>query len=382
MSRHRRFGLAPLLLAGGTGALVVATAMSPAKARVAADQTWPPFVLVAGLLLIGVVAQSDGLFELLGGAAGRSRSHPAVLLVGLLGVAAIVTVTLNLDTSVAFMTPVLVLAARNRGADEEAFLYGTLLMSNAASLLLPGSNLTNLLVLAREHVAGAVFAARMLPAWLAAVAVTATFLVVVYRHRLRPVGRRPGPDAVRVRLGWSTPAILVAVVLVLVLHSPAVAVVVVGGTVAAEAVLRRSLPAREVWAAVDPLSLAGVFGLAVALGTLARVWSGPAHLMAHAGGVETAAIGAVASVLVNNLPAAVLLASRAPAHPRALLLGLNLGPNLAVTGSLSALIWYRAAKTVNARPSARHLSRIGIVVVPLSIAASAIALRLFAPARL
>jgi arsenical pump membrane protein len=87
-------------------------------------------------------------------------------------------------------------------------------------------------------------------------------------------------------------------------------------------------------------------------------------------------------VLVNNLPAAVLLASHQPAHPRALLLGLNLGPNLAVTGSLSALIWFRAARTLEARPSAARLTRLGIALVPLSIAASAVALKLFAPARL
>lgn len=368
MSRLPRLGLPQLLLLGGGSALIAAVAVSPAKSRQAANQTWPPFVLVAGLLLIGVVANRDGLFDALGGAASRFRAHPAVLLVGLLGVVAAVTVVLNLDTSVAFLTPVLILAARNRGLDEEPFLYGTLLMSNAASLLLPGSNLTNLLVLAHEHVAGAVLAARMLPAWVAAVAVTAAFVVVVYRRRLHAVG--PDPDRVtgRGRLGLSTPAVVIAVVLVLVLHSPAVAVLVVGGAVAAQAVAHRSLSAGEVWKAVDPASLAGVFALAVALGTVARAWSGPALLMAHANGAETSLVGAVASVLVNNLPAAVLLASRLPAHPRALLLGLNLGPNLAVTGSISALIWFRAARTLNARPSAGRLSRLGVALVPLSIA--------------
>ncbi len=58
---------------------------------------------------------------------------------------AVVTVFLNLDTSVAFLTPVLVHLARRRGAGELRFLYGCVFMSNAASLLLPGSNLTNLL---------------------------------------------------------------------------------------------------------------------------------------------------------------------------------------------------------------------------------------------
>ena len=77
---------------------------------------------------------------------------------------------------------------------------------------------------------------------------------------------------------------------------------------------------------------------------------------------------------VNNLPAAVLLAPHRPAHPEGLLLGLNLGPNLAVTGSLSALLWYQAARRVGARPWARTYSRIGLV--PLSIAAALAALAL------
>jgi arsenical pump membrane protein len=94
--------------------------------------------------------------------------------------------------------------------------------------------------------------------------------------------------------------------------------------------------------------------------------------------VETAVLGVMGAVLLNNLPAAVLLASRPVLHPRALLLGLNLGPNLAVTGSLSALIWFRAARTVGAQPSAAQLSRLGVMLVPLSIAAAGAAFLLFA----
>jgi arsenical pump membrane protein len=87
-------------------------------------------------------------------------------------------------------------------------------------------------------------------------------------------------------------------------------------------------------------------------------------------------------VLVNNLPASVLLAPSLPTHPRALLLGLNLGPNLAVTGSLSAFLWLRVARRLGARPSALRYSRLGLVAVPVSLAASLAALWLVAPGRL
>ena len=76
------------------------------------------------------------------------------------------------------------------------------------------------------------------------------------------------------------------------------------------------------------------------------------------------------SVLVNNLPAASLLAARTPGHPFALLIGLNLGPNLFVTGSLAWLLWLRAARDTGAQPSVARASRIGAVAVPLSMAAA------------
>src|SRR5579863_7635584 len=131
-----------------------------------ARQTWPPFVLVAGLLLIGAVAAADGLFEALGARLARTRLGPRGLLMALLALVAVVTAVLNLDTSVVFLTPVLVHAARQRGLDERPFLYGSVFMANSASLLLPGSNLTNLLVLRDHPQTGAAFALHMLPAWI------------------------------------------------------------------------------------------------------------------------------------------------------------------------------------------------------------------------
>jgi arsenical pump membrane protein len=84
----------------------------------------------------------------------------------------------------------------------------------------------------------------------------------------------------------------------------------------------------------------------------------------------TAVFSAVTSVLVNNLPAASLLAAHTPTHPFALLIGLNLGPNLFVTGSLAWMLWWRAATMAGARPSIARAGRIGAVAVPLSMAAA------------
>ena len=127
----------------------------------------------------------------------------------------------------------------------------------------------------------------------------------------------------------------------------------------------------DVWRVLGLPSLAAAFVLTVALGTLARHWDGPAELIAGASGPETAGLAAISTVLVNNLPAAALYSAHAVDHSRMLLLGLNVGPNLAVTGALSALLWFRAAREVDARPSLLEFSRRGI---PLALAAMAAAI--------
>lgn len=321
-----------------------------------AEQAWPPFVLVAGLLLIGSVAAADGLFEALGTRLARAHLGPRGLLLTLLALVAVVTAVLNLDTSVVFLTPVLVHAARTRALDERPFLYGSVFMANSASLLLPGSNLTNLLVLGSDPENGLAFATEMLPAWLTACTITALFLTAVFRLEN---SRQTQPDVPPLRLRLGAAATVAAAVLILTLPNPAIAILALGLAVTAARRRRPQLDAR---------ALALLFALTVTLGSVARSWHGPAKLLNASGAWAAAAIGATASVLINNLPAAVVLSARPTAHPLALLLGLDLGPNLAVTGSLAALLWLQAARTVDAPASITTYSRLGALLVPATIA--------------
>jgi arsenical pump membrane protein len=314
------------------------------------------------------VAAEDGLFEAAGAAISCVPGGTWALYALLLALVAVVTAGLNLDTSVWFLTPVLVHAARVRQVDERAFLYGAVFMSNSASLLLPGSNLTNLLVLSREHVSGTTFAMRIWPAWLAAIGVCA--LVVALAFGLGDDGRSDG-DRPPWHIGLGVIGVVAAGALVLALRRPALPLLAVGLALVA---LRRS-PWREVLEAVGPLVLASLFVLAVALGTVARSWAWPDDPANDHGRWATAVVAAVGSVLVNNLPASVLLSAHVPLHPRSLLVGLDLGPNLFVTGSLSAFLWWRAARSVGARPSVVTYARVGTVLAPLSILASLAALR-------
>lgn len=289
-----------------------------------------------------------------------------------------VTAVLNLDTAVFFLTPVLLHLARARGSNELPYLYGAVFMSNASSLFLPGSNLTNLIVLHSEHVTGAAFLSRTWPAAITAAAVTAGLLVFVFRRELRETDRGSALEPAAARLAVGAIAVSVSAALVLALRSPALPVLAVGLIAAGLSRVSRA----RLLAAVDVRVLAGLFALAVALGSLGRWWRGPAMLLDSLDRWQTAGAGALAAIGMNNLPAAVLLTPDPAPHARALLIGLNLGPNLAVTGSLSALLWLRVARSLGAQPSVRRYSRLGLLIAPLSLAAAVGTLWLVAPGNL
>ncbi|HEX3334603.1 MAG TPA: SLC13 family permease [Acidimicrobiales bacterium] len=361
-----------LAAAGGSAAIVAALAV-PGDARAAAAQDWPAFVLVAGLLLVGLVAAGDGLFEAGGHLLARLAPNGLVLYAGSALLVVVTTTLLNLDTSVTFLTPVLVAAAHRRGEGVAPLLYACLLLSNAGSLLLPGSNLTNVIVLGHLHLSGRAFFDHMALAGVAAALVTALVVGAVYHRTLRAT-IRPVPEPVRPVLGVGLVAVVAVTVLVVTLRSPALPVALVGVV----AVLLRSRragagPGDAVGVLGVPV-LVGLFGLAVALGALGRAWSGPETLLAHLDTWGTAVVAALASVLVNNLPAASLLAAHRPPHPFSLLLGLNVGPNLFVTGSLAWVLWLRTARAAGTEPDLRRAVTLGLVSAPLALAAAVLAL--------
>jgi arsenical pump membrane protein len=235
-------------------------------------------------------------------------------------------------------------------------------MANAASLLLPGSNLTNLLVLHDNPQNGAAFCR----ADAARLAHRLHDHRRVHHLRFRPEDNRAEPgDAPPLQPAIGAIATLAAALLVVALPNPALPVLAIG---LAATGLRRMRPR------LDTSSLALLFTLTSPLApspasgtsrptfsTEPEPWPPPASVQRHQSSS-------------NNLPAAVLLSAQPPTHPDALLLGLNLGPNLAVTGSLSAVLWLQAARDAGARASIATYTRLGLTLVPLSLAATVAAL--------
>jgi arsenical pump membrane protein len=358
-----------ILATVGAVAFVVAGLLSHADARAAASQVWAPFVLVAGLLLVGLVADQDGLFAAAGHWLATAAPNGVALFAGAAATIAVVTALLNLDTSVVFLTPVLVYAARSRGEGEAPLLIGCLLLSNAGSLLLPGSNLTNLIVLGHLHLSGGQFFGHTALPWIASAVVTAV-VIGLFEHRSLRTSRRVSEEPPSVAIGLGVVAVLGVTALVLVLRAPALPVFGVGLVVVAIRLVARREQLSRVGEVLSIPILIGLFGIAVALGTLGRAWSGPQSLLSHLDPVGTAIVGAGSSVLFNNLPAAALLASRVPPHPFALLVGLNIGPNLFMTGSLAWILWWRIARASGSKPPIGRAIAIGLVTVPLAMAAA------------
>src|SRR5262249_9221829 len=159
---------------------------------------------------------------------------------------------------------------------------------------------------------------------------------LVFRFRARAPEHTPPPP---VRLGAGAVGVVLAGGLVLALRDPALPVLALGLGVTAWRRTRPEIGAR---------TLAALFAFAVALGALARTPRGLPLSPRRAVRGSPATAAAAGSLLLNNLPAAVLLSAHPSTHPAALLIGLDLGPNAAVTGSLAAVLWLRVGRALGA----------------------------------
>lgn len=333
--------------------------------------TWQPFVLVVGLLLIGHVASSEGLFEALGRWCAAAPGGGVALFVVTMAAVAAVTAVLNLDTSIVFMTPVALHAARSKGVDETAFVFGAAFMSNSASLLLIGSNLTNILVVANTSTTGAQYTRHTWIAWLLAVAVVVV-VIVVWRLRGLTTAHTSRVIASRsLTLGPGVVATVVAVATMVTIRHPALVVIAAGVIAEAWSWLRRHATSwHEIVAVVNPRVVGTLFVVAVGVGLLARHWSYPEHVMAHANVLATALVASVCALALNNLPAASLFAAHPVAHPYALLLGLDVAPSCLITGALSSLLWRRIVTSEGHRVSLVTFSVVGTIITILTLLVS------------
>jgi arsenical pump membrane protein len=339
-------------------------------------------VFLASVLVIGRVADAAGLFDWAGDQLARTRGSSTRLLVLVAVTAVAVTSMLSLDATAVLLTPVVVRMARRRELAAAPFALVTAQLANGGSLLLPVANLTNLLVWSATGLSFAGFAVRMAIPGFVASAVITVGVARLRRRDLAVTTTAPAGDARSLeRFG-----LLVAATIALLLVSFAIgsaAGLDVAWLAAAGALVLAALTigtgravAPDLLRATAPELLALVAGLAVLVAALdAHGVAGRLGDFVPAGHgflalLGVALVAALLANVVNNLPATLVLVAavgHAPATLLAVLLGVNIGPNLTPTGSLATLLWRRAVRAEGADVGMKDFLRVGAVLTPVAL---------------
>lgn len=346
-------------------------------------------VFLGAVLVLAQLCDDEGLFEAAGAAMARADvGPPQHLLRRVFVIAAGLTAVLSLDATVVLLTPVVLMMARRRHAPIRPHAYATAHLANTASLLLPVSNLTNLLAFQQAGLSFVKFTALMAAPWVATTAAVYLIFRWFFRDDLRatPVHQHAGPPPpipvfVLVVLGLTLAGFVAAETV----HIPAAWAAVAGAAVLGVRGLaqRRSTAARMLRAA-NPGFLVFVLALGVVVRAVVDNGLGArmAMLLPQGSGLLAllgiAAVAAMLANVVNNLPAtlvlAPLVASSGPLAVLAVLIGVNIGPNLSYTGSLSNLLWRRVLRRYQVPAGVGEYTRLGLCTVPVTVLVAVLAL--------
>jgi arsenical pump membrane protein len=375
-----------LVALGGAAVLLLAGVLEPSAAWDEAKALGPTLALLAALLVLGDGCERAGLFDALAARiAVAARGSGRRLLTLAVAAAAVVTAVLGLDATVVLLTPAVLVAAGRARLPARPAAYACTHLANSASLLLPVSNLTNLLAFRAAHVSFARFAALMALPWLVAIAIERVALGRFFRAEVQ--ARAPAADAMTSPpLPRAPLAVLAATLAGFALSSP-LGFDPAWPAAAGALVLALCTPragAAGVVRAVDLPLLGFVLGLGVivravtahglgdAIGGLVPAGDGLGALLL------AAAVAAVLANVLNNLPALLVLlpaaAASGPAVVLAVLIGVNAGPNLTYTGSLATLLWRRVLHERDAAPDLGSFTRLGLLTVPPILASATVAL--------
>ncbi|MGJ7545243.1 arsenic transporter [Variovorax sp. LT1R16] len=376
---------------GGALALVGAQLLPWREALQAVGKGLDVYLFLAGMMLISELARREGLFDFLAArAVHHARGSAPRLFFGIYAIGVVVTVFMSNDATAVVLTPAVYAAAKKAGARPLPYLLACAFIANAASFVLPISNPANLVIFG-EHLPplGAWFGQFAL-ASVASIGVTYAVLRWLQRDALAaPIAQDIAQPVLSPAGRWAGAGIAsVAVVLVATsaLGGPLGAATLGASALACAGVLLRERSAP--WALLRGVSwsvLALVAGLFVLVEGL--VHSGLIPLLSHALREATTASptgtafgsGALVAVLcnlMNNLPAGLMAGSvlaSADATPlvrSAVAIGIDLGPNLSLTGSLATLLWLVAIRREGENVTAWQFLRVGAVAMPLALAAA------------
>jgi arsenical pump membrane protein len=380
--------------------LMLLNLLSWTEALAAAAKGTDVYLFLIGMMLLAEVARKEGLFDWLAAQAVRySRGSAKRLFLIVYIVGTVVTVLLSNDATAVVLTPAVYAATRAAKVEPLPYLFICAFIANAASFVLPISNPANLVV----------FGSQMPPLveWLrtftlpSIAAIATTYLALRWaQRRALDATVAEANDIPALTIGGTLALIGIGLTAIVLLGASALGrdlglPTFIAGAVVTMLVLaigRRSpLPIlKDVSWSVLPL-VAGLFVLVEglnrtgALPALARVLKDAATVSPLATSWVAGIAVAFASNLLNNLPVGLIAATtshaaQVPAHVTgAILIGVDLGPNLSVTGSLATILWLIALRREGEHVDALRFLKLGLLVMPPALLLSLCALSAVSP---
>ncbi|HEV7202961.1 MAG TPA: SLC13 family permease [Jatrophihabitans sp.] len=382
-------GLSEAVVAVPAALLVVLLGIVPGHAALQTlKQIGPTVGFLAAILVFGHLCAEAGVFDYLGARAARaSGGRPTRLLALVVALAATVTATLTLDATVVLLTPVVLTTTARLRVRTRPHAYACTRLANSGSLLLPVSNLTNLLAFSASGLSFGHFTALMVLPWVLVCVAEWLGLRLFFRRDLaaEPSADRPAPDVPRAPT-YALVVLMVTIALFVIASSldvnPAWAALTGCVALLVPRLRHGEVHVRQLAIEASPGFCLFVLALAVVVDGVARhgLASGLAHLVpAGTTFLELLGLTAVAAVLanvVNNLPATLALIPLVAANPAwvlAVLIGVNIGPNATYPGSLATLLWRRLLPAED-KPKAAEFHLLGAITVPLLLVLAVAAL--------
>lgn len=350
------------------------------------------YLFLLGMMLLSEVARQAGLFDSLAARAARLARGSAVRLFTMIyAVGTVVTIFLSNDATAVVLTPAVATVVRTvQARNALPYLLICAFTANAASFVLPISNPANLVIFGGDMPSLLAWLRRFILPSLASI--TATYVALRWTQRrafeqdIESEVNVPPLDRGSRTAAYGILATGVCLTLASAFHvALGLPTCLAGAATATVVVVRTSLRPLDLLKKVAWSALALVAGLFVivqalehtdAIASLFRTFHTESERSPTGASWLAGGVVGVASNLTNNLPAG-LVAGRmlhSAAYPEvvsgAVMIGVDLGPNLSVTGSLATILWLRALRADGQDISAWSFLKTGAIVMPLALALS------------
>ena len=365
--------------------------VAAADAGRAISKGFDVYLFLAGMMLLAEVARREGLFDHVATQAVRyARGSPQRLFALVYGAGVLVTVFMSNDATAVVLTPAVYAATRKAGVKPMPYLFACAFVANAASFVLPISNPANLVIFGDKLPPLAVWLAQFIAPSAVSIVVTYALLRWLNRSKLRGEVHATA-DAKPLATTGVLAFFGVAAVAVILLVASAFGwslgwpTALASGCVAAAVLMRKreapwGLLRHIAWSVLALVAALFVLVEGVAATGVVQGLTDALHRASATSATDAAwGAGTLVALLcnaMNNLPAGLIAGSVvatadvSEAVRSAITIGIDLGPNLSVTGSLATLLWLIAIRREGENVSALQFLRLGAVVMPLTLLAS------------